>query len=193
MAVPELRRGDAVLLVDPQNDFCPGGSLPVPEGHLVMPVLNEWAAAAERAGIPIFVSRDWHPPRTTHFKDFGGVWPAHCIAGTPGAEFHAELRVPKSAVIVSKGMGEDEDAYSAFHARDEGETLLVALLRQCNVEHLYVMGLATDYCVKASALGGLEHGLRVTIVLAGMRAVNLEPQHGDEALEAMRSAGAATI
>jgi nicotinamidase/pyrazinamidase len=193
MAVPELRRGDAVLLVDPQNDFCPGGSLPVPEGHLVMPVLNEWAAAADHAGIPIFVSRDWHPPRTTHFKDFGGVWPAHCIAGTPGAEFHAELRIPKSAVIVSKGMGEDEDAYSAFHARDEREMLLLALLRQRNVEHLYVMGLATDYCVKASALGGLEHGLQVTIVLAGMRAVNLEPQHGDEALQAMRSAGAATI
>ena len=79
--LPELKNGDALLLVDPQNDFCPGGSLPVPDGDQVMPVLNAWAEAAARAGIPIYVSRDWHPPRTTHFKELGGVWPPHCIAG----------------------------------------------------------------------------------------------------------------
>src|SRR5215216_3660675 len=119
--VPQLNKSDALLLVDPQNDFCPGGSLAVPDGDHVMPVLNEWAVAAVRAGVPVFVSRDWHPPRTTHFKEFGGVWPPHCIAGTRGAEFHPDLRLPKNAFVVSKGMGEAEDAYSAFQARDEHE------------------------------------------------------------------------
>ena len=188
--MPELRAGDAVLLVDPQNDFCPGGSLPVPDGDKVMPVLNEWAAAAERANLPIFVSRDWHPPRTTHFKELGGVWPPHCIQGTRGAEFHPNLQVPESAVIVSKGMGESEDAYSAFQARDDAERSLTTLLREKNVTHLYVMGLATDYCVKASALGALDNGFKVTVVAEGMRAVNLQPTDGDAAIEAMQSAGA---
>src|SRR5687767_9951347 len=142
MDTPAFKTGDALLLVDPQNDFCPGGSLAVPDGDAVMPVLSAWAAAAERSNVPIFVSRDWHPLRTTHFKDFGGVWPAHCVAGTPGAEFHPDLKLPTSAVIVSKGMGEDEDAYSAFQARDSRDTPLVQLLKQHQVQHLYVMGLA---------------------------------------------------
>src|SRR5437868_8766178 len=127
--VPRFESGDALLLVDPQNDFCPGGSLPVPEGDQVMPVLNEWSAAAEIAGSPIFISRDRHPARTTHFKEFGGVWPPHCVAGTHGADFHPLLRVPSTAVIVSKGMGEAEDAYSAFQARDDRDRLLAALLQ----------------------------------------------------------------
>ena len=193
MQVVQLGAGDALLLVDPQNDFCPGGSLPVPDGDAVMPVLNAWAAAAEAAGIPIFVSRDWHPPRTTHFKEFGGVWPPHCIQGTRGAEFHPDLRLPPSATIVSKGMGETEDAYSAFQARDDQGRPLATLLRERGVRHLYVMGLATDYCVKASALGGLEDGFRVSVVADGMRAVNLQPTDGEQAVEAMRAAGATIV
>ena len=191
--VPDFVDGDALLLVDPQNDFCLGGSLPVAEGHRVMSVLSAWAEAADVAGVPIFVTRDWHPPRTTHFKDFGGVWPPHCVQGTRGAEFHPDLRLPSSVRIVSKGMGETEDAYSAFHARDESERPLATLLREARVEHLYVMGLATDYCVKESALGGLENGFRVTVVARGMRAVNLQPSDGDAAVEAMRSAGARVL
>ena len=191
MQVPtHFGAGDALLLVDPQNDFCPGGSLPVPNGDAVMPVLNAWAAAADAAGIPIFVSRDWHPPRTTHFKEFGGVWPPHCVQGTRGAEFHPDLRLPPSATIVSKGMGETEDAYSAFQARDDQDRPLAALLRERGVQQLYVMGLATDYCVKASTLGGLEEGLRVTVVADGMRAVDLQPTDGEQAIAAMRAAGA---
>jgi nicotinamidase/pyrazinamidase len=181
--------GDGLLLVDPQNDFCPGGSLPVPEGDRVMPVLNAWAAAAAAAGAPIFVSRDWHPPRTTHFQAFGGVWPPHCVQGTPGAAFHPDLHLPPGAVIVSKGMGETEDAYSAFQARDEHERPLARLLRERGVQHLYVMGLATDYCVKASALGGLEAGVRVTVVSDGMRAVNLQPTDGEQAIAELQAAG----
>jgi nicotinamidase/pyrazinamidase len=189
-ASPSLQVGDGLLLVDPQNDFCPGGSLPVTDGDAVMPVLNTWATAAERAGVPIFVSRDWHPARTTHFKDHGGVWPPHCVMGTPGAEFHPDLRLPPDAVVISKGMGEAEDAYSAFQARDAQGASLVTLLHRRGVQHLYVMGLATDYCVKASALDGLTADFRVTLVRDGIRAVNLQPEDGDQALEEMRAAGA---
>jgi nicotinamidase/pyrazinamidase len=190
---PSFRVGDCLLLVDPQNDFCPGGSLAVADGHAIMSVLNAWAAAAEQASAPIFVSRDWHPPRTTHFREHGGAWPAHCVMGTPGADFHPDLRLPGSAVVVSKGMGESEDAYSAFQARDEAQTPLETLLRERGVQHVYVMGLATDYCVKSSTLAGLEIGFRVTVVLEGMRAVNLQPNDGQQALEEMRNAGAEVL
>jgi nicotinamidase/pyrazinamidase len=187
---PSFQVGDGLLLVDPQNDFCPGGSLPVADGDAVIPVLNTWAAAAEPAGVSIFVTRDWHPARTTHFKDYGGVWPAHCVMGTRGAEFHPELRLPHAAVVVSKGMGEAEDAYSAFQARDGAGLPLVTLLRQRGVRHLYVMGLATDYCVKASVLDGISDAFQVTVVREGVRAVNLQPRDGDQALDDMRAAGA---
>ena len=179
-----------MLLVDPQNDFCPGGSLPVADGERVMPVLSEWAAAADRAQIPIVVTRDWHPPKTTHFKENGGIWPAHCVMGTPGAEFHPSLRVPRRALIVSKGMGADEDAYSAFQARDDSGTLLADLLANQAVGHVYIGGLATDYCVKSSTLDALANGLRVTLIPDAMRAVNLQPTDGDRALADMRAAGA---
>src|SRR5712691_4266745 len=128
--VPSFQVDDGLLLVDPQNDFCPGGSLAVADGDAVMPVLTDWATAAANSGVPIYVSRDWHPLKTTHFKEYGGVWPAHCVMGTHGAEFHADLHLPASVTIVSKGMGETEDAYSAFDARDDSATLLAALLRQ---------------------------------------------------------------
>jgi nicotinamidase/pyrazinamidase len=187
---PPFQAGDCLLLVDPQNDFCPGGALAVAEGHLVMSVLNAWAAAAELAGAPIFVSRDWHPPRTTHFKEHGGAWPRHCVMDTVGAAFHPDLRLPSSAIVISKGLGETEDAYSAFQAHDEADTPLATLLEQRGVEHVYVMGLATDYCVKASALAGLECGFRITLVSEGMRAVNLDPRDGERAVDEMRAAGA---
>src|ERR1700694_1900938 len=97
---PSFQVGDCLLLVDPQNDFCPGGSLGVADGDAVMPVVNAWAGAAERAGVPIFVSRDWQPPVTTHFIPGGGVWPAHCVMGTHGADFHPDLHLPHDIVIV---------------------------------------------------------------------------------------------
>jgi nicotinamidase/pyrazinamidase len=187
--IPPFQAGDGLLLVDPQNDFCPGGSLAVAEGDAVMPVLSAWAAAATRAGVPVFVSRDWHPPNTTHFRDWGGVWPPHCVMGTRGAEFHPDLRVPPGAIVVSKGMGATEDAYSAFQARDDAGHPLGALLDERRVHHLYVMGLATDYCVKSSALDGLKLDLGVTLIRAGIRAVNVQPGDGERALDEMRRAG----
>jgi nicotinamidase/pyrazinamidase len=187
---PTFQAGDCLLIVDPQNDFCPGGSLAVADGDRVMPILSEWAAAAFTAGAPIFVSRDWHPPHTTHFKEFGGTWPPHCVMGTDGALFHPDLKLPPSAMIVSKGMGETEDAYSAFQARDESGTVLPALLERNGIERLYVGGLATDYCVRASALDALRSGFRVTLIPDAIRAVNLAPTDGDTALDEMRAAGA---
>lgn len=193
MATPvEFAVGDALLLVDLQNDFCPGGSLEVADGHRVIPVLNAWAAAAHAAQVPIFVTRDWHPTKTSHFKDFGGVWPPHCIMHTRGSEFHPDLRLPPDAQTVSKGMGDTEDAYSAFQARDETGTLLGELLRRRGARHLYVGGLATDYCVRSSVLDALGNGYRVTVIVEGVRAVNLQPEDGTRALQAMTDAGAAT-
>lgn len=188
--IPTFQPGDALLLVDPQNDFCPGGSLAVREGDLVMPVLSAWARAAGEAGAPVFVSRDWHPAETTHFRSGGGVWPPHCVQGTRGAELHPDLRLPAGAVVVSKGMGAREDAYSAFQARDERGVLLADLLRERGVRHLYVMGLATDYCVKASVLTAREQGFGVTVVQGGIRAVDLHAGDGHAALAAMKTAGA---
>jgi nicotinamidase/pyrazinamidase len=188
---PSFREGDGLLIVDPQNDFCPGGSLAVADGDAVMPILSAWADAAERAGSPIIVSRDWHPPKTTHFKAYGGVWPPHCVMATRGAEFHPDLMLPTGVTVVSKGMGETEDAYSAFQARDDAGTPLRTLLEQKGVKHLYVGGLATDYCVKSSALDALTNGFEVTLVPDGMRAVNLQPSDGEQALAEMRAAGAA--
>jgi nicotinamidase/pyrazinamidase len=108
---------DALVVVDVQNDFCPGGALGVPEGDRVVPVLDRYAERFAARGAPVFASGDWHPPRTTHFAAWGGPWPPHCVQDTPGAALHAGLVLPASAQIVSKGMGADEDAYSCFAAR----------------------------------------------------------------------------
>ena len=186
---PAFEAGDGLLVVDPQNDFCPGGSLAVAEGDAVMPVLSAWAAAAQRAGVPVFASRDWHPPKTTHFREFGGVWPPHCVMGTPGAEFHSDLQLPASFRLVSKGMGETEDAYSAFQARDDSGRPLRSLLEESGVRHLYIGGLATDYCVKSSALDAVTQGFRVTLIPDGIRAVNLEAADGERAVADMQAAG----
>jgi nicotinamidase/pyrazinamidase len=189
---PSFGPGDGLLLIDPQNDFCPGGSLAVAEGHLVMPVLSAWADAAARQQAPIFVSRDWHPAKTTHFKGYGGVWPPHCVIATRGAEFHPDLHLPATVTIVSKGMSEQEDAYSAFQARDEGDTPLQTLLERQNVKRLYVGGLATDYCVRSSVLDALRNGYEVMLILDAVRAVNLQPDDGDRALAELSAAGATT-
>jgi nicotinamidase/pyrazinamidase len=188
----EFAAGDALVLVDLQNDFCPGGSLAVANGHQVIPILNSWAAAAHAAHVPIFVTRDWHPARTTHFKEFGGVWPPHCVMHTHGSEFHPDLHLPPSAQIVSKGIGDTEDAYSAFQARDDTGTLLGDLLQRHGARHVYVGGLATDYCVRSSVLDALASGYRVTVIVEGIRAVDLQPEDGARALQEMTEAGASS-
>src|SRR3954471_16536558 len=180
----------ALLVIDVQRDFCPGGSLAVVGGDAVVAPLNSAAQRWADADRLVVATRDWHPARTVHFQAYGGTWPPHCVQGTPGAEFHPALRLPPSAIVVSSGMGEDEDGYSAFDARDDDGRPLVDLLRDRGIRHLYIGGLATDYCVKASVLDGRRHGFAVTVFEDAVRAVNLQPEDGERALAEMRAAGA---
>ena len=181
----------ALLLVDVQNDFCPGGALPVPEGDRVVPVLNQYIDQFQAAGLPVFASRDWHPAVTKHFKDYGGLWPPHCVQETPGAAPHPGLKLSPSVTVVSKGMGLEQDAYSCFQAQSDEGRPFQELLHAAGIEHLYVGGLATDYCVRASVLDALHAGFRVTLLEDAVRGVDVQPGDSERAIEEMTRAGAA--
>ncbi|HEV3470507.1 MAG TPA: nicotinamidase [Pyrinomonadaceae bacterium] len=177
----------ALIVVDVQNDFCPGGALGVERGDEVVAPLNRLIEEFLARGDLVFKSRDWHPAETRHFKAFGGTWPVHCVQGTRGAEFHESLRDDPRIRVVSKGLG-DEDDYSAFDG-----TGLADQLRREGVSEVWVGGLATDYCVKQTVLDALGEGFRVTAVEDAMRGVNLRPGDDRRALEEMRAAGAEII
>jgi nicotinamidase/pyrazinamidase len=181
---------DALIVVDVQNDFCPGGALAVKDGDQVIPALNRHIDKFTKAGLPIFATRDWHPAKTTHFNTSGGPWPPHCIQGSKGAEFHPDLKLPPDTVIVSAGMGSDEDGYSGFLGIDDRGQKLADLLRQRRVERIFVGGLATDYCVKHTVLEGLKEGLKVVLLVDSVRGVNLKPGDSESAIEEMLHAGA---
>lgn len=183
----------ALLVVDVQNDFCPGGALAVPEGDRVVPVLNDWLDRWARAGAPVYASRDWHPIATTHFATFGGRWPPHCVAGSPGAAFHPALRLPPHAIIVTKGNESGADGYSAFEGRTSAGTSLADDLRARHVTHLVVGGLATDYCVRASVLDALRHGFEVSVIEEAIRGVEVTPGDAERAIDEMKAAGAAFV
>ena len=180
----------ALIVVDMQNDFLPGGSLGVPGGHDIIPALNHYIARFVAAGCPSIATRDWHPAETTHFQAGGGVWPAHCVRDTPGAAIHPDLEFPVSTVIISKGMGATEDAYSGFQGRDEQGLPLTDVLLTLGVKHVYIGGVATDYCTSATALAGLSEGFRVTVLLDTVRGINLNPGDIENAIAAMVRAGA---
>ena len=180
----------ALLIVDVQKDFCPGGALAVPNGDRVVAVLNRYVADAIARGWLVYASRDWHPPITRHFQQYGGEWPPHCVQGTDGATFHDELRLPSSTIVVSKGQAPDSHGYSALEGRSaEGSTLLDDL-RERGVEHLYVGGLATDYCVKHSVLDARRAGFDVTVLADAIAGVEVQAGDSKRALEEMRAAGA---
>jgi nicotinamidase/pyrazinamidase len=176
---------DALLIVDLQRDFLPGGPLAVRGGDAVVPPVNACIERFAARGLPVYASRDWHPGRHCSFRDDGGPWPPHCVAGSPGAGFAEGLMLPDSAQIVSKGIAPDRDAYSAF-----GGTELHAQLHARHVRRLFVAGLATDYCVLASVLDALALGYRVVVLSDAVAAVNLKPRDGEDALQRMRAAGA---
>jgi len=178
-----LRDGDALFLVDVQNDFCPGGNLAVPEGDRIIAILNDWIAAAQQKGIPIFASRDWHPVDHISFAEQGGPWPEHCVQDTPGAAFHPDLALPDDAVRVSKGTRFDQDAYSAFE-----NTGLAGYLEQRGISRLWVGGLAQDVCVHDTVIAACQHGFEVHLLEPATRPV--DPQGGRRALDAMAEAGA---
>ena len=184
MVEPEtvLREGDALLIVDVQNDFCPGGALPIEEGDAVVTVLNGWIAAARAAGVPVYASRDWHPPNHPSFATEGGPWPVHCVQDTEGAAFHPDLALPADAVPVAKGTRFDKDQYSAFD-----ETGLSAELARRGVRRVWIGGLALDICVKATALDAAAAGIEAHLIADASRPVTAEG--GAEALREMAAAG----
>jgi nicotinamidase/pyrazinamidase len=183
----------ALIVVDVQNDFCPGGALAVKNGDEVVTALNRYIARFKAAGLPIFATRDWHPAKTSHFKEYGGPWPAHCVQGTEGAAFHADLSLDDDIIVVSKGTAVDEDAYSGFQGENQMGEPLAELLSARGVEKIFIGGLATDYCVKATALDGLKHGFKVVLLSDAIRGVNLSPHDSDQALSALAEAGADSL
>ena len=178
------------LIVDVQVDFCPGGSLAVPAGDTIIPMINRYIRLFREKGVPIIASRDWHPPVTSHFLEYGGLWPPHCVQESTGAAFHPLLQLPSDATVVSKGMDPKKDAYSAFQATTDQGTPFAELLRELGTERLYVCGLATDYCVRASTLDGLKEGFFVTVLTDAVKGVNLKRGDSSRALKEMAKAGA---
>src|SRR3989338_7404551 len=191
MAIPnqndtKVRQGDALLIVDVQNDFLPGGSLAVPRGDEVVPVLNRYLRAFQN--LPVYATRDWHPPLHCSFRAQGGPWPPHCVAGTRGAEFAAALQLPPSAVVVSKATTAEQDAYSGF----EG-TNLDQQLHAANIRRLFIGGLATDYCMLNTVRDALKLGYEVLLLADAIRAVDVQPGDGQRAEQEMTKFGAQRI
>jgi nicotinamidase/pyrazinamidase len=175
----------ALVVVDVQRDFCPGGALAVREGDKIIPSLNEIIGGFESLGLPIFFTRDWHPPNHISFRGRGGIWPPHCVKGTKGAELHPDLKITPDAVIISKGYDPSAEAYSGFQGTDLDERL-----KESGVGELFIGGLATDYCVKETVLDARRAGFKVEVLEDCVRAVDAKPGDGVKALADMKRAGA---
>ncbi|HKP35975.1 MAG TPA: nicotinamidase [Pyrinomonadaceae bacterium] len=178
----------ALIVVDVQNDFCPGGSLAVAHGDEVVAPLNNLMKQFLDRGEPVFKTRDWHPAKTKHFTAYGGTWPVHCVQDTRGAEFHPDLLDDPRVTVISKGFDESADGYSGFDGTELGEKL-----RDAGIEEVWVGGLATDYCVKETVLSALREGFEVKALADAMRPVNINPADGRKALEEMSAAGAEIV
>src|SRR5665647_1455668 len=182
------RTGDALLIVDVQNDFLPGGNLAVPHGDEVVTMLNRYLKLFEARTLPVYATRDWHPEQHCSFREQGGLWPPHCVAGTRGAQFAAALQLPSSAVIISKAATVEQDAYSGFQG-----TSLDQQLRAANIRRLFIGGLATDYCVLNTVRDALRLGYRVLLLGDAIRAVDVQPGDGLRAEAEMSKLGAQPI
>lgn len=175
----------ALIVVDIQRDFCPGGALPVADGDKIIPAVNELVRAFGKAGLPVFFTRDWHPRNHVSFRASGGPWPPHCVRNTPGASFHPSLAIPPDAEVIDKGTLQTEDAYSGFQGTD-----LSYKLHGLHVKQIYVAGLATDYCVKNTVLDGAAQGFETYVITDCVRGVNLKRTDSAAALRTMLSRGA---
>jgi nicotinamidase/pyrazinamidase len=184
----QLIRGDALVIVDAQNDFLPGGALAVPQSDEILPIVNDYIAAFEKRRLPIYMTRDWHPPDHCSFKEYGGPWPAHCVAGTDGAAFSAELKLTAPATIVSKATTPDLECYSDF-----GTTNFEADLRVSGVSRLFIGGLATDYCVLSTVKDALALGFNTFLLVDAIRGVNVQPDDSQNAEQEMIRLGAKPI
>ena len=188
-----MKSKKALLIVDVQNDFCPSGALGVPEADRIVPVINKYIKACLKKGFSIFATRDWHPVKTKHFKDFGGIWPAHCIQNSQGAAFHPKLHLPKETIFLHKGMDPERDSYSAFHAEDDRGVGFLKLLNILGVQEIFIAGLATDYCVKFSTRDAVKHGFKVRILSDAIKGVDLKPGDSQKAIKDMLRHGATVL
>lgn len=183
-----LLTDDALLVIDVQVDFLPGGQLAVPHGDAVVPVINKVVRQFRAHGLPVFATRDWHPAGHCSFAPQGGPWPPHCVAGSPGAAFAAGLRLPAGTCVIDKATAPDKDAYSGFAGTDLAERLHAA-----GVQRVFVGGLATDYCVLQTVLDALRDGFSVCVLRDAVRAVDVQEGDGAAALRAMQAAGAVLV
>ena len=181
----EIRRDDALIIVDVQNDFLPGGALAVNDGDAVIPAINKYLRVFTTNELPIFATRDWHPAGHCSFVDNGGPWLQPCVANSLGAQFAEELALPDDVTIVHKGTDVDKDAYSGFQDTD-----LADQLHAHGVKRVFVGGLATDYCVLSTVSDALAEGFDVVLLMCAIRAVNVNPGDGDRAIESMLGQGA---
>lgn len=180
-----IGQGDALIVVDVQNDFLPGGALAVKDGDAVIPVINECIGVFTAKTLPIFATADWHPTDHCSFLENGGTWPKHCVANSPGAQFAKDLELPHDATIVHKGTDVDKEAYSGFQGTD-----LTGQLHEQGVKRVLVGGLATDYCVLNTVMDALNEGFDVVLFTQAVRAVDLNAGDGDRAVASMLKRGA---
>jgi nicotinamidase/pyrazinamidase len=186
----DAREDRALIVVDVQRDFCPGGALPASGCERILPAINRCLAEAQELSIPIYASRDWHPAITSHFKAYGGEWPPHCVQGSRGAEFHPGLHLPAGATIISKGDDPERPGYSAFDGHCPDGRSLLEDLRARNVSTLYIAGLATDYCVKRTTIDALQAGFHAVVLTNAVAGIDVHPGDVDRALTEMSRAGA---
>jgi len=183
-----LTASDALLVADIQNDFLPGGSLGIGGGDTIIPVLLSYVRRFHSRQLPIFLTRDWHPPDHCSFRSQGGQWPTHCVAGSPGSLPPPAFDAPPSAVIIYKAIDRDQEAYSAFQS-----TVLDRHLRALGIRRLFIGGLATDYCVLHTVTDALASGYAVYLLMDGIKAVNVRPDDGRLAEQEMIRLGAAPV
>ncbi len=188
-----LQSGDALSATDVQNDFLPGGALGVPGGDKIIPSLNRIIALFHKNNLPLFFTRDWHPPDHCSFQSQGGPWPPHCVQNTPGADFSSGLNIPESAVIISKGIEKDSEQYSTFYGRDAAGHTQSSLMKKFGVRRIFIGGLATDYCVLNSAKDALAGGYEVYVLADAVCAVDVKPGDGRRAVEEMVRCGAKIV
>ncbi len=180
-----IESSDALLITDIQNDFLPGGALPVAAGDEIIPVINDYIRCFQENGGHVLASRDWHPPNHISFKEQGGPWPPHCVQDTEGAKFSTKLKLPPKTVVISKATDPKHEAYSAFDG-----TNLANELRKLGTKRLFIGGLATDYCVVSTALDARKLGFEVVVLMDATLGINVQPGDVDRAVETMLKVGA---
>jgi nicotinamidase/pyrazinamidase len=185
-----MENNSALLIVDVQKDFCPGGALGVAGGDEIIPIINRYIELFRNNGRPIIASRDWHPSVSRHFREFGGIWPVHCVQDSDGARFHPGLLLPPECLVFSKGTNPLLDDYSALQARNEAEKPMSQYLDELGLHFLYICGLATDYCVSQSVMNGLRQGFSIFVLADAVRGVDMEQGDSERALAEMVAAGA---